>query len=448
MKKTSLFLVSLLLASSSAYALAPIIYWVAQTAATVAAETVVVEGVSRGLAAADPYTKTRVRVPTKNIPLAFRKKGGFLNPYWMAFAAVTGLYFEGDEIKQSLSSDEYLYLFCGTVTFGPPDDSVIAKCAYSSAGKERFGHIDSFSPVDMGRPVVAINFGSQFGTVMSRSVTVNYYAETTWSDSFNKFVPDKWHDRSKTTPMIGYVSADPLPAGATVTAPTDDELASLAAAYLAADNRPAAAFMDTAGKPIPELFEGAEYDPLPNVNADTAALLADYRAGVLQTTNTDAAHYVSPEKYEELKKLAGELDYDATPEGELDALNEKIKQPLTQAQYEETNKKYAEGIDAVTAALNASTDSEYSDMDQHFEDLDGIITDLPNTSLPAPAHMTVPQYVDCKQIHLSDGNGHELDFPSESQCAKIETFKQGFGYFLAISVVFLLSMQLLTRPHG
>jgi len=145
-----------------------------------------------------------------------------------------------------------------------------------------------------------------------------------------------------------------------------------------------------------------------------------------------------------LIQITGRANYSTAA----DALNADIKQPLTQTQYEETNKKYSDAVADVTAALGSQSESDVSEIEDHFNELDGIITDLPNTSLPAPAHVTVPQYVDCQQIHLSDGNGHELDFPSPAQCAKIETFKQGFGYFLAISVVFLLSMQLLTRPHG
>jgi len=116
-------------------------------------------------------------------------------------------------------------------------------------------------------------------------------------------------------------------------------------------------------------------------------------------------------------------------------------------QYEESNKKFGDAVNAVTDSLSDS-DTSQTDIDDSFTKLDGIITDLPNTNLPAPADISVPQYVDCQQLTLSDGNGHELVFPSSAQCAKIETFKQGFGYFLAISVVFLLCMQLLTRPHG
>ena len=210
----------------------------------------------------------------------------------------------------------------------------------------------------------------------------------------------------------------------------------------------ATAFTDPAtGKGYADLFDPVPY--IPGLSAADEALVNCFISGQLQLVNSQAACYVATQaEYDRVKQQAEALAAGKTPEAAADALNSEIKQPLTQTQYEETNKKYSDAVADVTAALGSQAESDVSEIEDHFNELDGIISDLPNTALPAPAHMTVPQYVDCQQIHLSDGNGHDLDFPSPSQCAKIETFKQGFGYFLAISVVFLLSMQLLTRPHG
>ena len=230
---------------------------------------------------------------------------------------------------------------------------------------------------------------------------------------------------------------------------SDADLQAAINAQLAADPAHAAtAFTDPAtGQGYANLFDPVPY--IPGLSAADEALVNCYIGGHLQMVNSQTACYVATQaEYDRVKQQAEALAAGRTPEGEADALNETMKQPITQTQYEETNKKYSDAVADVTAALGSQSESDVSDMDQHFEELDGIITDLPNTALPAPAHVTVPQYVDCQQIHLSDGNGHDLDFPSPAQCAKIETFKQGFGYFLAISVVFLLSMQLLTRPHG
>ena len=229
----------------------------------------------------------------------------------------------------------------------------------------------------------------------------------------------------------------------------DVDLQAAINSQLAADPAHAAtAFTDPAtGRGYDELFDPVPY--IPGLSAADEALVNCYISGRLQMVNSQTACYVATQaEYDRVKQQVEALAAGKTPEGAADALNSEMKQPLTQTQYEETNKKYSDAVADVTAALGSQAESDVSEMDENFNKLDGIITDLPNTSLPAPAHMTVPQYVDCKQIHLSDGNGHDLDFPSPAQCAKIETFKQGFGYFLAISVVFLLSMQLLTRPHG
>ena len=230
---------------------------------------------------------------------------------------------------------------------------------------------------------------------------------------------------------------------------SDVDLQAAINAQLAADPAHAAtAFTDPAtGRGYDELFDPVPY--IPGLSAADEALVNCFISGQLQMVNSQAACYVATQaEYDRVKQQAEALAAGRTPDAAADALNSEMKQPLTQTQYEETNKKYSDAVADVTAALGSKAESDVSEIEDHFNELDGIITDLPNTSLPAPAHMTVPQYVDCQQIHLSDGNGHDLDFPSPSQCAKIETFKQGFGYFLAISVVFLLSMQLLTRPHG
>ena len=229
----------------------------------------------------------------------------------------------------------------------------------------------------------------------------------------------------------------------------DVDVNSAVVAQLAADPAYAAtAFTDPAtGRAYDELFDPVPY--IPGLSAADEALVNCYISGHLQTVNSQTACFVATQaEFDRVKQQAEALAAGRTPEASADALNSQMKQPITQAEYEQTNQKYSDAVAAVTAALGSQAESDVSEIEDHFNELDGIITDLPNTALPAPAHMTVPQYVDCKQIHLSDGNGHELDFPSPSQCAKIEIFKQGFGYFLAISVAFLLSMQLLTRPHG
>lgn len=238
--------------------------------------------------------------------------------------------------------------------------------------------------------------------------------------------------------------------GTPVMVPVSDvDLQAAINTQLAADPAHAAtAFTDPeTGRGYADLFDPVPY--IPGLTQSDEALVGCYRSGQLQITNPSGACYVASQtEYDRIKKLAEDLAAGKTPEEQAEVLNQQMKQPITQAEFEQSNQKFSDAVNSVTESVRSQNESDYSGIDENFKKLDGIITDLPNTTLPAPAHISVPQYVDCQQLHLSDGNGHELDFPNASQCAKIETFKQGFGYFLAISVVFLLGMQLLTRPHG
>lgn len=230
---------------------------------------------------------------------------------------------------------------------------------------------------------------------------------------------------------------------------SDADLQAAINSQLAADPAHAAtAFTDPAtGKGYADLFDPVPY--IPGLTAADEALVNCYIGGQLQMVNSQTACYVATQaEYDRVKQQADFLAAGKTPDGVADALNSDMKQPLTQTQYEESNKKYSDSVADVTASVDAQNKSDYSDMDEHFNKLDDFVADLPNSTLPTAADISVPQYVDCQQLTLTDGNGHELVFPSASQCAKIDAFKQGFGYFLGMGALFLLLMQLLTRPHG
>jgi len=387
---------------------------VARTAAYATAETVAIDLIARGFAATDPYVRTTATMPRKTFAarLAALRGSRWAGAGKLALAIGVGLgldvLFDPEAgFYQNIPYDMNASGYCD---FGWGSNTTLQICLNSWKG---YG-------------AVSVSKFEQSG-----SNTVFYFLHTDGGERVHFTI----------------YGANPEPKQIPL---TEEQIDTVLPELFANPSFTMGDYLEGLSEPeLAKLFDGAEipYNPTsPTPQLDQWK--KDYRQGLLQTTDPAADHYVTPEQLQQVKDLVAAEDFAKTDDGAIAALNEKIKQPLTQAQYEETNKKYSEGIDAVTAALGASGESDYSDMDDHFSELDGIITDLPNTSLPAPADITVPQYVDCKQIHLSDGNGHELDFPSPAQCAKIETFKQGFGYFLAISVVFLLSMQLLTRPHG
>jgi hypothetical protein len=440
MKKIALFLVSFLLVSSTAYAFAPAIIWIGETIATIATETIIVEGVTRGFAANDPYIKNRIKIPTKNIPAAFRKGKGFLNPFWVAFAMAAGLMLDDDGFKVSTPTSEHLWLVdnCPTLYVGNPPLSSIS-CGGMPGNSSTAPALES---IDSYGDPVGTKYGCSFGVPYGNGPCFHVAITFTYSynSSLNKRVKVQ-------TVRYAFVSEQSFPVGSKLNPISDPAVAAMAAAYLASDNRPAAAFMDTAGNPIPDLLADAVVEPVPNVDSATLSDLDAYRAGLLQSTDSNADYYVSPERLEEIKKLAAQQDAANTPEGELDALNEKMKQPITQAQYEETNKKYSDAVDAVTNTL-PNNDADSESIDDSFNKLDGIITDIPNASLPSPAHIQLPHYTECMTLNLTDGKGRELVFPSSSQCDKINQMKSLIGYFLAGLVAMGLIWQLLTRPHG
>lgn len=177
-----------------------------------------------------------------------------------------------------------------------------------------------------------------------------------------------------------------------------------------------------------------------------AELMSQYREGLLQSSDPNKPYYVDPDMMAKIQALVAKEDALNTDDGKLDALNKSIEQPITQAQYEASNQKYADAVNSVTDSVSSKND--FSDIDDHFKKLDDFVTDIPNTSLPSAASVTFPQYSSCRQLSLTDGKGHELVFPNESQCAKLEDVKQGFGYFLYLLCAFGLVLQLLIRPTG
>lgn len=398
-----------------AHALVPvIIYSVARQAAVMTAESVALDVIARGAASTDPYVRTTATMGRKT--------------FASRLAALRGTRWAGAG-KLALA----LGVALGLDVLYDPELGFYQNIPYK--------------PDTQGRCLFAYGFDGTLDQCLKQyaeyGVTGVSRVETNENDSFYFF---RYKSGSEALKFIVY-GAHPVPVELPL---TQEQVEQALPALLTNPDLTMGDYLEGLSQPqLAKLFEGAEipYNPT-SPTPQLEKWKNDYRQGLLQSTDPDADNYVTPEQLQQVKDLVAAEDLAKTDDGIITDLNQQIKQPITQAQYEETNKKYSDAVADVTASLNSENDSDYSDMDDKFSELDGIITDLPNTSLPAPADISVPQYVDCQQIHLSDGNGHDLDFPSPSQCAKIETFKEGFGYFLAISVVFLLGMQLLTRPHG
>ncbi|HHQ4453531.1 TPA: hypothetical protein ACSP0N_004191, partial [Aeromonas veronii] len=122
--------------------------------------------------------------------------------------------------------------------------------------------------------------------------------------------------------------------------PDDAIYQSLSAEMMKDPVAAAQAFMvpDAWPYPYPHIFpDPVKY--IPGVSEADEALLDSLIKGQLQTTNPNAPNYVTPEKLQQLQQLLSQLQQGITPEGGVGSANDKLKDPLTQAQLEETIKK-------------------------------------------------------------------------------------------------------------
>ena len=414
-----------------AHAILPVlVYSIARQAVFMTAETVAIQVVAKGFAANDPYVRTTATIPRSKLAANLSKMRG---PRWVGMLALLATV-----ASYGWDYDDEVGFYT-PVRKIPSGGVCVTTAGVTSAesclaeGEKRTGQ----TGYQMAEQ--EIDCSNITGACPNTVMQIGWCSAP---PSISQFC-----EGYITVAMYRYIKGPEEVFKQPVTEKDINE--KLLPAIVASPNTIGDMFAGATQQQLATMLDGATvpYNPT-NPSPELEQLKSDYRNGLLQSVDPTAPHYVTPDQLKQIQDMVAAEDAANTDDGMVDAINEKMKQPITQAQYEESNKKYSDGIDAVTASLGSQAESDVSDIEGHFNKLDGIITDLPNTSLPAPADISVPQYVDCQRIHLSDGNGHELDFPSPSQCAKIETFKQGFGYFLAVSVVFLLGMQLLTRPHG
>jgi len=393
-----------------------LVYSIARQAVIMTAETVTVGVIAKGFAASDPYVRTTATLPRSQFARGLSQLRGRwlgLGTLLAAFAPLGWVY--EDDIGFFIPKGSPFKGYCLV------DHSAID---YDSCVLAAFGSALAYEITSLQTDF----YGNQSVLLCPNGVRSD---GNSCNNNFGAmFVVSGLGETVKLPVTEAQIDQQALPLIAASPNTLGDMLAGLTQPQLA------------------QLLDGATipYNPT-NPTPELEQLKSDYRNGLLQTVDPNAPHYVTPDLLKQIQDLVAAEDAANTDDGTVEALNEKMKQPITQAQYEESNKKFSDAVDSLTSTL-PNNDSDIQSIDDSFNKLDGIITDLPNTNLPAPADISVPQYVDCQQLTLSDGNVHDLVFPSPSQCAKIETFKQGFGYFLAISVVFLLCMQLLTRPHG
>lgn len=129
-----------------------------------------------------------------------------------------------------------------------------------------------------------------------------------------------------------------------------------------------------------KLLDGSTipYNPT-TPSPEMAQLKSDYRNGLLQSLDPNAPHYVTPELMKQIQDLVAAEDALNTDEGLVDSLNSQMKQPLTQAQYEESNLKTET---AQAGSLEASLGAAFEPIAQLKQDNDFILDKM--ASPPEP----------------------------------------------------------------
>lgn len=236
----------------------------------------------------------------------------------------------------------------------------------------------------------------------------------------------------------------------------DDALYDSLVSHMLQDPQAAAqAFMvpDAWPYPYPQIFPD-EVPYIPGVADSDQEALDWYYKGLLQSTNPNAPYYVSPERYQQIATLANQLQQGTTPEGQANEQNNNLKNPLTQAQLEETlkkrdieQKKEAEEI-SKTNTKPISDAYKDSKLKEEYDKLRERVTDpskLPQLPpLPAQAQIDLPTYKQCQTITMNFFNG-VLTFPNPDQCQKLEQVKTGLGYLMYVLTALGLIMELLRR---
>jgi hypothetical protein len=253
-----------------------------------------------------------------------------------------------------------------------------------------------------------------------------------------------------------YSPVAPVPIISPAEPVSDNSLYDSLTAFMMSDPEKAAqAFMVPGAYPYPyPNLMPATVPYIPGVSQLNQDLLNLYSQGLLQSTNPNASNYVSPEKYAEISSLAAQLAQGASPQGQVDEANQKLLQPLTQAQLEETlkkrdieSKKEADEISAIDKkpVTDAYKDSKLKD---EYDKLKERVTDeskLPQLPpLPVADQIDYPSYKVCRTITTNIFTG-VLTFPSPDQCQKLEQIKTGLGYLLYLLTAMGIISELFKR---
>lgn len=421
----------------------------AVTAATNSAITV--STTIRGFAANDPY-----QIKTMSVP-----KAGFLNSVksgfgsggigslakrnayyaaWLATMAAAG--WAIDEL-----TDQVTYHPPLQINNSYPSSVFFSTCVLITGGGGSIITLNNANLSDCLKP---------FGLYLNFAIVGNFTPQSNFYQAPINYTFGNAGNTGNPGFIRVYTTVPPSPIESPATPVSDDSLYDSLVSFMLQDPVKAAdAFMvpDVYPYPYPGLFPSS-VPYVPNVSESDQSLLDLYSQGLLQSTNPNAANYVSPDKYNEIATLAAQLAQGATPEGEVEQANNNLKNPLTQKQLEETLKKRDEAskkeADEISAIDKKPITDAYKDskLKDEYDKLKERVTDpskLPQLPpLPAADQISYPSYKVCRTITTNIFTG-VLVFPSPDQCQKLEQIKTGLGYLLYLLTAMGIISELFKR---
>lgn len=349
----------------------------AVTAATNTAITV--STTVRGFAANDPYQIKSLDVPKATYMTRFKagmgETGGLKgllkrNAWYAAWAAsIAAAGWAIDELTDQVTSKEKIY---------------------SGTCKSPSGNFGTRTYNDC----IALALTSNFSVFISATLVSGPSSLTIGQLSVYDLVgcrPSNPNDCSRNPPRRMEFTPTSYTEGVTIPISDDSIYDSLITEMLIDPQKAAQAFMvpDAWPYPYPQVLpDTVPY--IPGVTQSDQELLDLYAQGLLQSTNPNAAHYVTPEKLAEIAALAGQLQAGVTPEALVDEANQAAQSPVTQAQLEELMKKQeaaeakadAAAVAQAAAALAPAT-TALDDLQDEKTELEGMITDAPTAQPPS-----------------------------------------------------------------
>lgn len=396
-------------------------------------DTVKVNVMGKGYAGNSPYFNKTVSIPKANF-LSW-VKGNLknlikINPWWMAFAAaMAAAGWAFDELMNQYTKP------VSTLKRGYCHPSFVvgttAKCL--ELHKASFGNVTDYK-----------TSGTWFRNSYDYPSTEIYSISVSWKNSQGS------QGSGKASLMVAPDSFETEAQPVTDTALLD----SIFADFLKNPTAAAQAMTAPGNYPYDALFKNVDLKYIPGVSEADYPALDCYFRGALQTSNVGAACYATEAEYQRVKQIAEQLKAGATPGGTAADLNSKLKDPLTQAQLEETLKKQDEmakkEADEISKTDTKAIADAYKDskLKEEYDKLKERVTDpskMPQLPpLPAAEQIDLPTYRGCQTISMNMFNA-TLTFPNPDQCKKLEQVKTGLGYLMYVLTALGIIMELFRR---